>query len=74
MKIDIYSIGIVTCSVCVPKDATVEQIEKQVNKELPTGINSAWKVSKDTTFKEKERTNPCQCDQDENRLHYLLNC
>lgn len=73
MDIQLYSVGIVTCSACVPKDMSIEDIEKGVNTQLPTGISSRWAISKDKTFRQG-KSNPCECDQDSNKKHYLLNC
>lgn len=71
-KIDIYSKGIVACSVCVPKDMKPEEIELAVNLENPTGIESRWTISKDK-FRDGGE-NPHECENDKNRKHYLLNC
>ena len=68
-----YSIGITNMSVCVKKDLSKEEIEKQANIANPTGITSQWKISKEK-FKD-DSNNPCPCDQKPNdRLHYLLVC
>ncbi len=72
MSIQIYSLGIVACSVCVPKDMPKEEIEKEVNLQSPTGIRSKWKIAKES-FKEGQK-NGKPCDDDPNRKHYLLNC
>ena len=72
-NVDIYSKGIVACSACVPKDMSKEDIEQAVNAKLPTGISSQWKISEDEKFREG-LTNPCVCEADSNKLHYLLNC
>ena len=71
-KMQIYSYGIVYCSVCVQKDVPPAQIEKDVNAEHPTGIHSSWKIAKEN-FRSGE-ANPHQCEHEEDRLHYLLVC
>ena len=75
MKADvrIYSSGIVACSVCVNKDASIEDIEEEANKQNPTGLSHGWAVSKNRHFSGGE-TNPCQCENDPSRLHYLMEC
>lgn len=72
-SIQVYSKGIVACSVCVPKDMGTNMIEKLVNMENPTGIESNWELSEDKTFK-SGHSHPCECIDDKNRLHYLLHC
>lgn len=73
-EVTIYSRGLVCCSVCVPKDMTISDIEYHVNMINPTGIDSQWKISEDKTFADKEKQNPCECETAKDRLHYLLNC
>lgn len=72
---DIFFIasGIVCCSVCVPKGMSREVIERKVNEQTPTGIGSRWAVSADQHFATGE-ANPCICETDTERMHYLLNC
>lgn len=71
-KINIYSNGIVHCSVCVDSSLIVPEIEELVNQENMTGINSKWKVSKEN-FKDGS-PNPNKCEDDKNRKHYLMVC
>lgn len=73
-SIEVYSNGIVSCSACVPKDMTKEQIETAVNEKSPTGISSKWIISEDKTFSDQKTPHPCICDQDPERMHYLLHC
>lgn len=70
---NIYSNGLVYCSVCVPKDWTHKQIERAVNALNSTGIESEWKISSDPTFY-TGGPNPKQCEQDSERIHYLMEC
>jgi len=69
--VDVYSTGICSMSICVPKKMSIETIEELAP---ITGINTSWKVSKDKTFADGKLTNPCICEDDEDRLHYLLYC
>lgn len=71
-EIEIYSYGLVSCSVCVPAGMDRELIERQVNKALPTGISTNWRISNEG-FNTGE-PNPAQCNDDSTKLHYLLNC
>ena len=69
----IYSAGLVCCSACVQKTMTPDDVASDVNRQLPTGLDHGWSVSSDATFRTGQ-TNPCQCPDDENRMHYLLVC
>lgn len=65
--------GLCCCSVCVPKGMSREVIEQIANTRNPTGIGSKWTISTDAHFSGGQ-TNPCACDSDPNRMHYLLDC
>jgi hypothetical protein len=69
---NIYSVGIVCMSVCAPKTMTKEEIEKQANLEHPTGISHGWSITEEN-FASGE-SNPCPCNTNYDRLHYLLTC
>ena len=71
--INVYSIGLCYASVCVPKDMSIEDITSELNASHPTGISSNWELSKNTHFA-TGGTNPCECEHDSGRLHYLFNC
>lgn len=71
--INMYSIGVCAASVCVPKETPKEIVEQWANEYQPTGISSDWKISEDKTFKTGE-LNPCVCEHDSSRVHYLLTC
>lgn len=75
MKEDImiYSNGILACSVCVPKKLSKRVIERAVNELNPTMTSTRWKISKDKTFRTGE-SNPCKCNEEPGRLHYLMEC
>ena len=70
---DVYAVGLIYSSVCVPKSWTKEQIEYAVNALNPTGIESEWKISSDPTFY-TGGPNPKQCENDSERIHYLMEC
>lgn len=73
MRVNVYAEGPLTCSVCAPADMTVEQIEAEVsNRDCGFG-KTRWKKSSDTHFHTSE-TNPCVCEKDPTRRHYLLEC
>lgn len=69
----VYASGIVACSACAPKTMDRAEVESQVNAKVPTGLDHGWSISPDEKFKSGQ-PNPCQCEDDESRVHYLLNC
>ena len=71
-NITIYANGFCYCSVCADKDLGIEAILEYVNAHSPTGIESQWELAEEN-FKDGT-INPCQCNTDKNRKHYLLNC
>jgi hypothetical protein len=66
-----YAVGICRASVCAPKDTPIEEVEREVNGSHPTGIASPWRKSDDDAFSGGE-PNPCPCNSDPERLHWLL--
>jgi hypothetical protein len=72
-EVHIYANGIFSCSVCAPKDMAREEVERKVNLANPAGTQRGWLVSDDKAFASGE-SNPCTCDQDEGRQHWLLDC
>jgi hypothetical protein len=65
----IYSTGLFCMSVCAPKDMSQEDVEVAAN--LASGTNR-WKISDDECFAQGGKI-PVQCEQNENRQHWLLN-
>lgn len=72
-SITIYAQGLISLSVCAPATLSVGEVEAEVNIQNPTGTDSPWRVSEDPTFRTGE-SNPCVCECDHDRLHYLLSC
>ena len=70
---NVYIWGLVHVSICGPKGAADEQVERAANRLHPTGLEHGWKLSKDPTFSGGQ-PNPCECDQDPDRRHWLLDC
>lgn len=71
-KVHIYSNGICYCSVCAPKKMKIEEVERQVNLNNPSGVGP-WKLSEDKKFSSGEPM-PRQCEDNRDRLHYLFVC
>lgn len=69
----IYAIGICYCSVCAPADMVVEEVERAVNRQRPSGVTMRWSLDDAGEFKNGE-PNPCECNHDSERMHYLLSC
>jgi hypothetical protein len=72
-KVEVYSWGLCHASACAPDNLDGEAVAEAVNAKLPTGIESRWQISDDETFK-TGCPNPCLCDQDTSRKHWLLVC
>lgn len=69
----VYSKGLVCCSVCAPGDMDADAVAAAVNREHPTGIDNGWSVSTDETFITGQ-PNPCPCEDEPSRRHWLLEC
>ena len=74
-KLDIYSRGIVACSVCAPKGMPAEQVVAEVNKQYPSKmIGSPWRMSGDSRFQDGSPMpweDPPGC---KGTTHWLLEC
>jgi hypothetical protein len=68
----VYSNGIVHCSVCT-SIKNRKKLTDAVNAMNPTGIRSRWQIAEDKAFRTGE-PNPCPCEQDPRRKHYLFTC
>lgn len=71
--IQVYSSGLCYCSVCAPKEMEAAEVAEATNGANPTGLDHGWSVSSDPTFRSGQ-SNPCACEQDNSRRHWLLNC
>ena len=60
--------------VCAAKDATIEEIERVTNNQVPSGVSSPWKVVEGKVFTGTEIKHPSPCDEKPDRLHYELRC
>lgn len=72
-QVEIYTWGLVHCSVCAPVDMDHEDIELRVNGLLPTGLDHGWYVSDDEKFAGGQ-LNGVECDMDTGRQHWLMSC
>jgi len=73
-KVNIYSQGIIACSACAPMGMEGQEVAEAVNLLSPTGISSEWSISEDETFQGGKKSNPCVCEDDSKRWHWLLQC
>ena len=69
----VYTWGICHASICGPKDATDDEILIAADELHPTGLDWGWKLSDNPTFSGGQ-PNPCECDADPDRRHWLLDC
>jgi hypothetical protein len=65
-----YRVGLCHASVCAVADATPEEITRAAG---PTGLDHGWQISEEPTFSGGE-PNPCPCNVDPSRQHWLLVC
>lgn len=68
----VYTFGLCHCSVCAPKDLPLLHVETATDLAHPTGLDHGWKKSPEN-FKGGQ-PNPCQCNSDPSRMHYLMVC
>lgn len=69
-RLFVIATGLCYQSVCVPEAWDHERI---LNNVMPSGTRHGWQISKDHHFHTGE-TNPCECEQEDGRMHYLLVC
>lgn len=69
----VYRTGIASCSVCAPADMPLDDVTDDVNLVNPTGISSKWGFATEATFSGGQ-PNPCACERDPDRRHYLFHC
>jgi hypothetical protein len=73
VRLHIYKKGLAHISVCAPNDMTREQIGEEANAQHPTGIESRWEIDSAPTFTGGQ-PNPCPCEKEQGRMHYLMVC
>lgn len=72
-EVEIYSWGLINCSACAPFRTPMAEVEAEVNKKIPTGISSKWRII-EAKFADGS-PNPTLCSNfPGSRLHYLLTC
>lgn len=71
--VNIYLWGLVSLSCCAPSDMLLDDVTQAVNLQHPTGLSHGWEFAADEDFVSGD-LNPCQCEQDDTRLHYLFHC
>lgn len=78
-KVEAYSVGIMSASVCAVKELTCEEVCEVLNTISPTGISSEWQPTKDEFFAIKgaggqQHKIGCVCESDAGRRHWLFEC
>lgn len=64
-----YAVGLVHCSVCAPNKLTRAEI-LALTPEAGTTLN--WQFSDEPFFADAKTPNPCPCEKEPGRTHYLL--
>jgi hypothetical protein len=67
----IYSVGPFCASVCAPAIMEGEDVAFEVECHRPCGTDPGWTVSADINFASGQ-PNPCVCEEDPSRRHWLL--
>lgn len=70
-RIQVYSVGICHASVCAESNVKGEEVVAHVNRRVPTGVGP-WEIT-EKTFASGE-PNPCLCNSDPGRFHWLVTC
>lgn len=71
-RVTIYSSGMCCCSVCADVAVSIEAITEAVNRDNPSGTKNGWSLAKrDFALGDK---NPCACNEQKGKLHYLFSC
>lgn len=75
MEVEVYSRGIVHCSVCAPPEMSGDEVASHVEYATPAGTDLGWQVSKDATFSDGVTLNGgiVECHNGKTR-HWLLDC
>lgn len=63
-------IGLCHMQICAKKDIPEEEIIEAANRLNPSGTSNGWV----NIVKKPENCAPRPCDDDSNRIHYLLVC
>lgn len=72
--VEVYRAGPVSLSCCAPASMPIDDLTDEVNRQHPTGISSGWSFAvEDKTFATGQ-PNPCPCERDPDRRHYLFHC
>lgn len=71
-KVVIYKEHMLCLAVCAPKEMSKEELTKMVNDLNRSGTSAGWVVPDGKEFQGHE--NPCVCEKDSTRLHYVMVC
>lgn len=68
MIVEVFSIGLLQARICCTKDCTDSYIEKEANRQAPTGIHSPWHI--------RHHIEPvyAQCHDHADRHHVIVEC
>jgi len=65
--------GLCYLTACAPKEMTGPEVEADIRRQAIAGTSAGWRLSDDRTFSGGQ-PNPCECDQDGSRKHWLFAC
>lgn len=72
--VEVYRVGLVSLSCCAPASMPLDDVTDSVNRSHFTGISSQWGFAADEKTFATGEPNPCACERDPDRRHYLFHC
>ncbi len=72
-EVEIYSTGLVHCSVCAPFEMPRAEVETEVNRQRPPGGTLSWKISNEDFSDGSLNGGEQHCSRGKTR-HWLLVC
>ncbi|GEP12290.1 hypothetical protein [Methylobacterium gnaphalii] len=70
--VQVYARGLLMCSACAPAEMDGPAVAAAVSRDHPSGTELGWAIAKEP-FRDGE-PNPCPCNVDAARRHWLLEC
>lgn len=67
-------VSLLAMQVCAIKDATDEEILDVCNRDNPAGTTNGWTNVVRTAGEDAKESLPVQCEQEPDRMHFLVLC
>jgi len=72
--INVIDVGDMMCAVCAPIGMQREVIERRINQHYPPIDGPPWRIAPDLYYEGERLDNPCACESNDQRQHWLLKC